>query len=148
MAKPPRISEAIRKQVAARAGDRCEYCLSPAHYATQRFSIEHIIPRSKGGTHHLDNLALACQGCNNHKYDRIEAPDPLSGVLVSLYHPRRHHWQEHFAWSADGSLIIGLTPTGRATVTILELNRSGVVNLRALLSTFFAHPPLPPDETM
>ncbi|PDW03688.1 HNH endonuclease [Candidatus Viridilinea mediisalina] len=141
MVKSPRISEIVRRQVAARAGERCEYCLSPAHYATQRFSIEHIIPRAKGGTQSLDNLALACQGCNNYKYDRVEAVDALSGELVPLYNPRRDHWHEHFAWSADGLLIIGLTPTGRVTVDTLDLNRSGVVNLRTLINAFYAHPP-------
>ena len=30
-------------------------------------TVEHIIPRSKGGTDDLENLALACKGCNNEK---------------------------------------------------------------------------------
>ncbi|MDX2285233.1 MAG: HNH endonuclease [Bacteroidia bacterium] len=38
----------------------CEYCKSQAAFATYSFSIEHIIPLSKGGTHDLSNLALAC----------------------------------------------------------------------------------------
>ncbi len=47
----------------------------------------------------------------------------------------------HFAWSADFSLIIGLTPTGRATVEALQLNREGVVNLRRALYALGEHPP-------
>ncbi len=101
-----------------RAG-RCEYCRSQARYATQSFSVEHILPRAQGGATRLDNLALACQGCNNHKYDKVAAPDPVSGQLAPLYHPRRDRWDMHFAWSDDFTLIIGITPTGRATVDTL-----------------------------
>ena len=50
------------------ARERCEYCRSHARFATQAFSVEHVTPRSLGGTTTFDNLALACQGCNNHKY--------------------------------------------------------------------------------
>jgi 5-methylcytosine-specific restriction endonuclease McrA len=39
----------------------------------QSLSVEHILARTKGGTTTSDNLALACQGCNNHKYDKMEA---------------------------------------------------------------------------
>jgi hypothetical protein len=126
MAKKPRVSEPLRARVAARAGDRCEYCLSPARYATQRLSVEHAAPCAKGGTDAFTNLALSCQGCNNHKYNHTEAPDPVSSELVPLYNPRQHRWAEHFAWSADTLLIVGTSPTGRATVEALHLNRPGL----------------------
>ena len=66
---------------------------------------------------------------------------PVSGNLVSLYHPRRQRWAEHFSWNEDFRLVIGLTPTGRATVERLQLNREGVVNLRQVLRTISQHPP-------
>lgn len=88
-----------------------------------------------------DPLALACQGCNNFKYDKTDAPDPATGEMVPLYHPRQSRWGEHFAWSGDFTLIVGLTPTGRATVEALLLNRPGVVNLRRLLYQHGEHPP-------
>lgn len=141
----PRISAELRQQVTERAANRCEYCRSQARYATQPFSIEHIIPRVKGGPTSVENLALACQGCNNHKYDKVEVPDPVSGAIVPLYHPRRDRWDTHFAWSDDFTLMVGLTPTGRATVAALFLNREGVVNLRRLLSAIGAHPPQSED---
>jgi 5-methylcytosine-specific restriction endonuclease McrA len=31
------------------------------------FSIDHALPRSRGGTHHLDNLVGACRRCNGDK---------------------------------------------------------------------------------
>ena len=136
-----RIGADLRAQVSARASGCCEYCRSQARYATQAFSVEHILPRVQGGTTSLGNLALACQGCNNHKYDKVAAPDPVSGQLVPLYHPRRDRWDTHFAWSDDFTLMIGLTPTGRATVDALHLNRDGVVNLRRLLYAIGQHPP-------
>jgi len=107
----------------------------------QPFSVEHIIPRQADGETTLDNLALACQGCNGHKYVKTHGVDPVSGELVPLFHPRHQHWRNHFAWSADFTLIIGLTPTGRATVEALQLNREGLVNLRHVLYAMGEHPP-------
>ncbi|HYO49295.1 MAG TPA: HNH endonuclease, partial [Chloroflexia bacterium] len=103
-------------------------------------SVEHILPKSKGGRTVLDNLALSCQGCNNHKYNKTESTDPLTGKSTPLYHPRRDRWHQHFTWGEEYTLIIGLTPTGRATVETLQLNREGVVNLRRLLHSVGKHP--------
>jgi hypothetical protein len=115
------------------AQDCCEYCGSQEAYSPDPFSVEHILPIAKGGTHALSNLAYACQGCNNRKYVHTEAIDPLTGELVALYHPRRDRWAEHFIWNEDYTRMLGLSPTGRATVEALALNHTGVVNLRRLL---------------
>ncbi|MCL4201194.1 MAG: HNH endonuclease [Pirellulaceae bacterium] len=130
-----------RRLVLARASGCCEYCQSQSAYSADSFSVEHIIPRVRGGTEALSNLALACQGCNNRKFVSVEAADPLTGRVVPLYHPRRDHWDKHFVWSADFLTICGLTPTGRATVEKLKLNRETVVNLRRLLRGIGEHPP-------
>jgi hypothetical protein len=138
-----RVPAALKRRVGERAAGRCEYCRSPASISSQPFSVEHIIPKARGGASTAENLALACQGCNNHKYDRIEARDPASGDVVSLYHPRRDRWQDHFAWSDDFARILGVSPTGRGTVT-LHLNREGLVNLRRVLYATRKHPPPEP----
>lgn len=91
-----------------------------------------------------DNLALACQGCNNHKYTKSQGLDPATGSVVPLFHPRRQRWRDHFIWSADFTEALGITPTGRATVDALRLNREGLVNLRRLLYAAGEHPP--PEE--
>ncbi|HAG82724.1 MAG TPA: HNH endonuclease [Cyanobacteria bacterium UBA12227] len=109
----PQLIAKQKETVARRAGGCCEYCYSQVRFSPDPFSIEHIIPRSKGGTDHEDNLALACQGCNNRKYNHVEARDSVSGNLVSLYHPRHQQWAKHFGWNEDFTLMIGLTPTGR-----------------------------------
>jgi HNH endonuclease len=131
----------IRAQVFERARGCCEYCQSQRDFSHDDFSVEHVIPRSVGGTDDLENLAMACQGCNNRKYTAIQATDPATGTLVNLYHPRLDVWATHFVWSADTIIIIGLTPTGRATIARLELNRSGLVNLRRALGMAGVHPP-------
>jgi 5-methylcytosine-specific restriction endonuclease McrA len=137
----PQISSRQRKLVAERAKHCCEYCQSQARFAIQPFSVEHILPKSLGGQATLGNMALACQGCNNHKYNKVEARDPVTGALVPLYHPRQHRWEDHFVWNEDYTLIMGTTPTGRATVEALRLNRQGLVNLRRVLYAMGEHPP-------
>ena len=131
------------------AGFSCEYCRSQARFAMQSFSVEHITPKSRGGATTLKNAAYACQGCNNHKYNKTEGIDPATDKLALLFHPRRDKWSDHFTWSDDFSLIIGLTPTGRATVDTLQLNRERLVNLRRVLYPAGEHPPAAPgDESM
>jgi hypothetical protein len=131
----PRISSSQRARVV-------EYCHSQEQYSPDPFSVEHIIPISKGGSNDLNNLAFACQGCNNRKYTSVEALDPVSQSAVPLFHPRQHIWGGHFAWSDDGTLILGLTPIGRAAVEKLQINRLGLVNLRRILVEAGEHPPV------
>jgi hypothetical protein len=135
------VLDHVRRQVEERAGGCCEYCRSQNSCSATSFSVEHIIPRSKAGSDQLSNLALSCQGCNNAKFTAIDAIDPSTGQRASLFHPRNDRWSEHFAWSHDFLLILGLTPTGRATIDRLQLNRDGVVKLRRILRNAGEHPP-------
>jgi len=136
----PRLSLQQKAAIKHRALDCCEYGWSQEAYSPDTFSVEHITPVVKGGTNDSNNLTNACQGCNNRKFISIEAIDPLNGELAPLYHPRRDRWSEHFTWDEDYIIIVGLTPTGRATVAKLELNRRGVTNLRHLLHERGLHP--------
>ena len=137
---------AVRRRVAERARGCCEYCFTQRRFSCDPFSVEHIIPYFLGGLAVADNLAFACQGCNGCKAIRITFIDPSTGKMVSLFHPRQQRWKEHFAWSEDFTLMAGLTPTGRATIAALQLNRPGVVNLRRVLYAMGEHPPLELDE--
>jgi len=139
-----RISSDRRAQVAARANGYCEYCKSPERFSTEVFSVDHVLPRARGGTSHFSNLAFACQGCNSAKYDHISARDPASGATVSLFNPRAHLWASHFRWNRSFKRIIGITATGRATIITLELNRDRLQNLRELLRAAKLHPPQEP----
>src|SRR5260370_694474 len=102
------------------AGHRCGYCLSPQRLVMARLEIDHIIPRSKGGTNDEANLRLSCPLCNRSKADRVSARDPETGEDMPLFHPRNQRWSDHFRWTNDGLRIVGLTPTGRATVAALH----------------------------
>lgn len=137
-----RVSPAIKKTVFERANGCCEYCRCLASFSNQPFVIEHILPRNKGGDNSLSNLALSCSGCNGYKYTKTHAIDPLTLVLAPLYHPRQSEWQEHFAWDVQFVKIIGLTPTGRATIDSLRLNRDELCNLRVALLLLGEHPPV------
>ncbi|HYN23104.1 MAG TPA: hypothetical protein VE078_19250 [Thermoanaerobaculia bacterium] len=77
----------------------------------------------------------------DYKSNRIAAVDPLTGDAVRLFNPRHQSWSEHFAWNASADEIIGLTPTGRATVTALHLNRPVLVFARFLWVGWGCHPP-------
>jgi hypothetical protein len=135
------ISVALRRLVFERARCYCEYCRSPGQFALESMEVEHTIPSSRGGETVASNLALACHGCNQHKGTRTEGFDQISSTTVPLYNPRQMRWDEHFIWAEEARLIIGTTPTGRVTVEMLKLNRTGVVNLRRVLVNSGEHPP-------
>jgi hypothetical protein len=129
------FSDVRRAEVASRAGHRCEYCRLPTRGQVATFPIDHIIPRNRGGTTDLANLALTCPHCNAHKWTAAEGTDPDTGATTPLFNPRQDAWSDHFAWSADrpGELI-GRTPVGRATIHALRINDADMVALRTLLA--------------
>jgi 5-methylcytosine-specific restriction endonuclease McrA len=115
------ISKALRRLVAERARARCEYCLTQEEITGAAMEIDHILPEALDGPTEESNLCLACTKCNDYKGDEITASDPMTGELAVLFNPRQQQWKEHFAWTAEGDEIVGLTPTGRATVKTLNL---------------------------
>ena len=54
-----------RRAVFARDGHRCQYCGASAE------NIDHVVPRSRGGSHSWDNVVAACRPCNTAKRDRM-----------------------------------------------------------------------------
>lgn len=119
-----------RDAVRRRALARCEYCHAAEGSGPRlRFHIEHITARQHGGGDAIENLALACHLCNAHKGPNLSGIDPADGSVVLLFHPRRDHWEEHFAEAAGA--ILGLTPTGRGTVAVLDMNHPARVALRS-----------------
>ena len=136
-----RIPEWLRRQVADEAQHRCGYCLMAEHVVGMPMELDHLIPESLGGATQADNLWLACPGCNARKADRVLGIDPITGQSVRLFDPRRQSWGQHFRWVADGTLIEGMTPAGRATVVTLQLNRSVLVSARQAWVAGGWHPP-------
>jgi len=124
------ISVELRKQLYADAGRHCGYCLSPERLTGMPLEVEHLWPVSAGGLTIRDNLWLSCHRCNLHKGDRTQALDPQSKQMVALFNPRLQNWFDHFNWSPDGTLILGQTEVGRATVITLQLNNPHVIEAR------------------
>lgn len=57
-----------RLQVAARDGFVCHYCKKDV--GVKKFTVDHIIPVSRGGTDDLSNLVGCCKSCNSSKHAR------------------------------------------------------------------------------
>src|SRR5579872_2426565 len=70
-----------RRTVFARDSHRCQYCGSAAE------SIDHVVPRSRGGLHAWDNVVAACRRCNTRKEDRL--PHEAGLVLHRVPAPPR-----------------------------------------------------------
>ena len=77
------------------------------------------------------NLALACHFCNYHKGPNLTGMDPETDELIRLFNPRIDIWSHHFCIQAGR--IIGLTPVGRTTVDVLNMNRPDRVRIRVEL---------------
>lgn len=134
------ISEALRAQIVERAKGRCEYCQTQQAIVIA-MEIDHIVPEVAGGITESDNLCLACIHCNSRKRDFKNGLDPESGEFAPRFNPRTQNWSEHFLWDAGGTLIVGRTPTGRATIERLKMNRDLVVRARERWVRAGWHPP-------
>lgn len=133
------IPAALRRRVIARAAGRCEYCRLSQDGQEAAFHVDHIHPVAEGGPTVFSNLALACVSCSLRKGARLTAPDPRTGIHVRIFHPRRDDWHVHFHWR--GARMTGLTPTGRATIATLALNRPIALAIREEETRWHRHPP-------
>jgi hypothetical protein len=133
----------LRDAVLSRAGGCCEYCRLSQKYSDVTFHIEHIIAESHGGKTVENNLALSCLRCNLYKGTNIAAADPLTDEPTFLFHPRRHHWNEHFR--LNRAVIEPETPEGRTTAFVLRLNDRERIEQRELLLKFEQYPCPEPD---
>src|SRR5262249_4787710 len=107
------------------------------------FHIDHIIPTARGGATVFGNLCLSCPFCNQFKQQRTRARDPQTGRTTRLFNPRRDKWRQHFKWSDDGTQLVGLTASGRATVSALCMNNAISVKARGYWVVSGVHPPRP-----
>ncbi len=58
------ISKNKRHRIASKTDGRCFYC------GDIGADIDHVIPKSKGGTNDISNLVIACKSCNRSKKDK------------------------------------------------------------------------------
>lgn len=124
------LSRTLRQQLVDVDDHRCAYCRTPQANSGSPMSVDHLLPRSRGGATIIENICFACYRCNLFKGSRTEAIDPLSSEVTPLFHPRRDRWGEHFAWDEASLRIWGLTPMGRATVTALNMNNDVILDAR------------------
>jgi HNH endonuclease len=106
-----------------------------------RLQVDHIKPIARGGLDTENNLCLACELCNQYKWTKTDGIDTQTGQTVYLFNPRQDRWSKHFIWSDDGTEVIGLTPSGRATVVTLRLNNELAVIVRRNWIRAGWHPP-------
>lgn len=102
-------------------------------YDPATFEIDHVVPEKLSGNTVESNLALACFKCNNHKGPNIAGVDFETGGKAFLFDPRADAWSDHFVW--EGPMLVGLTPSGRATIAVLQINSSHRVSHRRQLIT-------------
>jgi len=129
---------AITQQVYERASGCCEYCQTAAENSGQTMQVDHIDPN---GGDELENLCLSCWNCNSHKHKATAVIDPETNQWVALFNPRLQVWSEHFERVDGATRIRGLTPSGRATVTRLKMNRPVIVVARQRWVAGGYHPP-------
>jgi hypothetical protein len=134
------VPAALVRLVRGRSGDNCEYCLLPQASQEATFHVDHIQPLARRGTTSADNLALACVTCSLKKGARTHARDPRTTKRVRLFHPRRDRWSTHLRWTATWRLA-GRTPTGRATIQALGMNRPAIIAIRQALAALGRFPP-------
>jgi hypothetical protein len=140
------VTASTRRAVRERANLLCEYCHADERWQFVRFTLDHVLPQSAGGSDDADNLALACRNCNERRGNRREGRDPRTGEVVPIFNPRQDLWSAHFTWDAERIRIVGLTPTGRATIDMLDLNddrhHGAVLRVRQRDVSDGYHPPL------
>ena len=73
-----------RRGIFARDDQRCQYCGAAAE------SIDHVIPRSRGGQHSWDNVVAACRPCNVRKRDRLLPETTMRPAPQPRHAPRPH----------------------------------------------------------
>lgn len=122
------MDAATRLIVRQRARAMCEYCGLSEAASYHAFHVEHIVAKQHRGSDDLANLAWSCHRCNSLKGPNLSSFDPLTGALVELFNPRRHVWPDHF--EMNEAEVIGLTPIGRATTLLLQMNEPERVALR------------------
>ena len=126
------VSAALRRLVAQRANQRCEYCLIHEDDAFIPHEPDHVVAVKHRGETMETNLAWTCFACNRAKGSDLSSIDPESNDVVRLFHPRKDPWELHFHLAPDGR-ITPLTNVGRVTESLLKLNRVELLEIRRLI---------------
>jgi len=66
---PKKDVHLTRKNVILRDKHICQYC--GQKYRSEDLTMDHVIPRSRGGVTTWENVVACCRTCNNRKADRL-----------------------------------------------------------------------------
>ena len=135
---PDSIGKTLRRQLAERAGGRCEYCLTPEWILLAGCEIDHVISRKHGGITDLSNLVFSCARCNRAKGSDIGSVIPATGQYCRMFNPRIDRWEDHFG--LEGPRLIARTDIAEVTVRILRLNDQERMAERTLLQQIREYP--------
>lgn len=122
------MDASTREQIRQRANQRCEYCGFPDHALDLPFHVEHVIASAHRKDDTVANLAWACPRCNLKKGPNLTTIDPDSNEPVELFNPRTMDWADHFV--LRGPIVVGITPCGRGTARLLDMNNDNRVQHR------------------
>ncbi|MFM9198006.1 MAG: HNH endonuclease [Planctomycetia bacterium] len=75
-----------RRNVFARDGNQCQYC--GKQFPTSELSLDHVVPRSRGGTTSWENIVCACVACNVRKGGRTP-PEARMNLVRHPVKPKR-----------------------------------------------------------
>lgn len=95
------VGRRTRTIVIERAQFRCEYCMYSDEFGLVSFQVDHIIAVKHGGSDEIDNLALSCIHCNQHKGSDLSSYDFRSEEIIPLFNPRKHRWSDHFYYDNE-----------------------------------------------
>lgn len=80
----------VRSYVFHRDGHRCAYC---GNAKAERYELDHIVPRSRGGTNRVSNLVVACRECNiikgNQPVEHVLARKPVRLAAINRIRKKR-----------------------------------------------------------
>ncbi len=83
---PRRYVRFSRFNIYSRDGNRCQYC--GRQYPRAELNLDHVVPRSKGGTSTWENVVCSCHRCNRMKGGRT----PVEAGMRLIRHPYRPQW--------------------------------------------------------
>jgi len=83
---PPRRVRFNRRNIFLRDNFTCQYC--GCRPPRDELTIDHILPRSRGGLSNWENVVLACARCNSRKGNRL----PHEVNMGLLRKPKKPHW--------------------------------------------------------
>ena len=81
------------------------------------------------GSTTFEILRLACPSCNHYKSDRLISTLE-SGSECRLFDPQKDSWNDHFGWSIDDTVIVGISDVADATITTLRDRYASITHQR------------------